>query len=282
MLTNSVTYQDMGKAETMYLWERSNRSYKATKLIVGDSVANQLYEYYGNEKYTVLTGNLAMTPVWQYIFVRDYIEANPQTTEVYLCLVADSFERGFEINTSYSYMLVPLVKSNNMDVLEEPQKKNLENMFGKIFVKKQVVDFIGNSGLNSKLYLNAVKKIYENFSQKKIQVERKGNPDLQLAETYIAKIAELCKEKNVSLYLLPNPKMDTAENRGYLEKLKEKYTESKLYEINPDYFEQIVFFPQEYFKDELHFKDEFLKDGGKNFIIEEIQKNTGRLGALIK
>ena len=42
-------------------------------------------------------------------------------------------------------------------------------------------------------------------------MEKTNNPDRVLAETYIMKIYELCKEKNVTLHLIPNPKKDIPE-----------------------------------------------------------------------
>lgn len=282
MLTNSVNYDGMGKMETFFLWEKVKQPSNARKVIFGDSVANQLYEYRENNEYRVVTGNMSMTLIWQYIFVRDYLEMNPQTTDVYLCFTSDIFEHSFETGMSYNYMLIPLAQYNQMDVLEEKQTELLKDMFGTFFINPKVACFIGNSGLNTKLYLNAVKKFYEWFPGRKDIVEKTQNPDFELAETYLLKIKELCEEKDVKLHMLPNPQKDTPENRMYLEKMKEKYRNSSLHQMNPDFFEQIVFYPEECFKDELHFTDEYLEEDGKVVIIKEIQKATGKLAGLIK
>lgn len=282
MMTNSVKYKDMGKAETLGIAERAKWNNTTTKLIIGDSVANQLYEYRGNDEYFVMTGNMAMTVVWQYIFVRDFLEKHPQTTDVYLCATPDFFEKSFETKLSYSYMFVPLIETENMEVLEETQIELLKQMYGAFFLNPQVARLVSASGLNTKLYLNAVNKFYEFFPKRKVKVEKTDATDMVLAETYIMKIFELCKERNVTLHLIPNPKKDIPEYRKYLEQLEVKYRNSRLYEINPNYFEQIVFYPEECFKDELHFKDGFLEGKGKFDVIRAIQAATGMLKGLLE
>ena len=282
MITNSVTYQGMGEDETLGLLKKVKESGGKNKLIIGDSVAGQLYTYRDNEEYCAMPGNMAMSPIWQYVYVRDYLEINPTATDVYLCMTADGLEYSFETKLSYSYLLIPLAESNNMNVLEEEQKELLDSMYGSAFVKPEVISFIGKSGLNTKLYLNAIDKFYEIFPDRKERVEKKNNVDCVLAETYIMKMYELCQVNNVKLHLIPNPKKDTPECREYLEQLEAKYEQSPLYQINPEYFEQIVFYPKECFKDELHFTDEFLEDGGKLEIIKEVQKSTGELQGLFQ
>ena len=282
MLTNSGNYQDMGSEETLALFNKSRSSNNTHKLILGDSVANQIYEYRDNEEYSILTGNYAMTFVWQYLFAKNYLDANPQTTDIYLCTTTDGLEQSFDTTLSYSYVVIPLAKSNNLDILDENHYKLLTDIFGSVFINKKVASFIGNSGLNSKLYLNGIKSFYETFPAKKDKVEKTNNPDFLLAETYIMKINELCKEKNVNFHLLPNPKKDTPEIREYVKQLETKYQQSPLYSINPNYFDQIVFYPEDLFKDELHFKDEYLEKENKFEIIRSVQKTTGKLQDLIE
>lgn len=281
MITNSVSYQTLGSGETISLYQKGNETENKEKLILGDSVADQLYVYRDNEEYCVMTGNMAMSLVWQYVYARDYMARNPELTDVYLCMTADTLEYSFETNLTYFYLVVPLGETNNMDVLEDGQQELLEDMYGSLFMKEPMVDYIGMSGLNKKMYINAVNKYYEIFPNKKIKVEKDDNPDFSIAETYILKMYELCKENGVTLHLIPNPKKDIPEYREYMAELEEKYKLSPLYEINPDYFEQIVWYPEECFKDELHFTDEFLEDGGKFEIIKDVQEMSGELEGLI-
>ena len=227
MMLNSVNYQGVGYIETEGLWSKTKEHSGVEKLIVGDRVANQLFEYRGNEKYKVLTGNGAMTMVWQYVFVRDYLEYNPQTKDVYLCITPDVLAYGFDADLNYTYLIITLARTNNMDVLEQPQLELLKSMYGSVFLKPQMAKFVGKSGLNTKLYLNAVEKFYEMFPKRKAIVEKADN--LDLAETYIMKIYKLCKERNVTMHLLPNPKKDIQKNRDYIKELEEKYKKSVLY-----------------------------------------------------
>lgn len=282
MMTDSVSYQGLGKDEVLDLLQKVNEPNGTTRLILGDSVANQLYLYRGNDEYYIATGNLAMTFVWQYIFAKDYLEAHPEATDIYLCITPDSLERSFEVKLSYNYLLIPLAQTNNMDALDEEQYSLLKDMYGSFFVKPETVRFIGASGLNTKLYLNAVENFYTLFPQRRSRVEKTSAPDLNLAETYILNIQTLCDEHDVTLHLIPNPKMDTEENREYLKQLEDEYRHSPLYQINPGFFEQIIFYPEEVFKDDLHFKDEFLEDEGKFEVIKAVQEATGELEGLIQ
>lgn len=282
MLTVSVAYETLGTEETMEIWKSIGASDNTTKLILGDSVANQIYSYRDNESYSVKTGNMAMTLIWQYLYAEKYLDTHPDATDIYLCIVPDMLERGFESKRSYNYLIIPLNICSKIEVLEEEERKHLEKMYGALFMKPQVISYVAGSGFNTKLYMNAVGKYYEIFSARKEELEKSNHPDMTIAETYILKMQMLCQQKNVEFHLIPNPKMDTVENREYLEDLKERYEKSLLYDINPKFFEQIVFYPEEVFKDDLHFKDEFLEDGGKNGIIQVIQTTTGQLDGLLE
>jgi len=215
-ITDSVSYQGLGKLETLLLLQRARSLGDNTKIVMGDSVANQLYEKCGDEEHFIMTGNMAMTVVWQYIFARESLESHPKTTDIYLCTTPDALDCSFEVKTSYFYMWIPLVESDNMDILEDEQMELLQKMYGSFFMKPQVAEFVGKNGLNAKIFLNAVDKFYEMFPKRREMVEKTDNPDLELAETYIGKIYELCKEKNVTLHFIPTPKKDTPENRDYM------------------------------------------------------------------
>lgn len=282
MMTNSVTYQGVGKIETLGLLKKIQESNTGRKLIIGDSVANQIYEYRNNEEYDVLCGNMAMTLVWQYIFVREYLANNMNAEEVILCVVPEIFERNFETDHTYSYMMIPLIKSGNEDVLGNKEMESLSKMYGSVFLTEQMVNFVGDSGLNTKLFLNMVKKYYDIFPEKKREVEKKKSIDFMLSENYILKIKELCDKNNVKFKMIPNPIKDIPENKEKLKILEKVYNKSPLYEINPKFFEQVIFFEEKYFKDELHFTDVFLQDGGKNQIIKQIQETTGLLDGLLE
>lgn len=282
MITASVTYEGLGKEETLWLWDSIGAGDGTTKLILGDSVANQLYSYRDNESYSIKTGNMAMTLIWQYLYAEKYLDTHPGATDIYLCIVPDMLERSFESKRSYNYLVIPLNICGKTEVLEEEQKELLEKMYGAFFMKPQVISYVSGSGFNTKFYVNALEKYYEVFPGRKEILEKSRHPDMTIAETYLMKMQTLCEQRNVNFHLLPNPKKDTAENREYLENLKEKYEESLLYDINPEFFEQIVFYPEEVFKDELHFKDEFLEDGGKNSIIKVVQEATGQLEGLLE
>lgn len=282
MMTDSVSYQGMGKDEVLDLLQKVNEPNGTTRLILGDSIANQLYLYRGNDEYYIATGNLAMTFVWQYVFARDYLEAHPEATDIYLCITPDSLERSFEVKLSYNYLLIPLAQTNNMDVLDDTQYRLLKDMYGSFFTKPETVRFIGASGLNTKLYLNAAENFYTLFPQRRSRVEKTAEPDMTLAETYILNIQALCNENDVTLHLIPNPKMDTGDNREYLKQLEDEYCQSPLYDINPEFFEQIVFYPEDVFKDDLHFKDNFLENEGKFEVIRAVQEATGDLEGLLR
>lgn len=275
MLTNSVSYQGVGKIETIDLLERVKQSKGAPKLVMGDSVANQIYSYKDNETYEILCGNMSMTLVWQYVFAEEYLNLHSKTEEIILCIVPETLEKSFETERTYSYMLIPLLESGKMEVLGETEKKLLSEMYGSFFITPKMIERIGSSGLNTKLYLNGVQKFYELFPGKKEEVEKKDEIDFTISQLYIGKIKELCDNRGVGFRLLPNPVKDIPENREKLKLLEEKYRQSSLYEINPEFFDQVLLFEEEMFKDELHFKDEFLEKGGKDEIIREVQKVIG-------
>ena len=222
MMTNSVTYQGVGKIETLELLERVKASEGRARLILGDSVANQIYEYRDNEEYEIKCGNMAMTLVWQYIFADQYLKQNPDTKEIILCIVPETLVSNFEVERTYSYVLIPMLEAEREQVIEKEDWESLSKMYGAVFVKPSVIHFVGASGLNTKLYLNGVKKFYSLFPRQQEEVERKARPDLTFSERYLLKIKNLCDEKGVKFTLLPNPVKNTPENQKKLEAVLEQ------------------------------------------------------------
>jgi len=88
-ITYSTGYTRSGSADVRTFIQKVREDNEATKLIVGDSVARQLFEGLQEENpdYCIATCNQALTFAGQYLLIDSFLENHPNTTDVYLCVV---------------------------------------------------------------------------------------------------------------------------------------------------------------------------------------------------
>jgi len=84
-------------------------------LVLGDSVANQLYNIsdYNNEIYS-LTCNQAISVVGQYLLLKNYIKNNiTKGLKVYLIYHPESFSNNLDQNYTFNYFIKPFYAAEN-------------------------------------------------------------------------------------------------------------------------------------------------------------------------
>lgn len=275
-VTNSEQYitGNVGSDEIKpYIFEaQKNSSY--TKLIVGDSVCHQMYhglqEY--NEDICMLGSNAAITMAGQYILVEEFLKNHENVTDVYLIIIPTSLKTTFDTTWGYQYTAMPFVETNTIQLLEEKTIAQMEDVYGKFFMKAEVVSAMNRSAVNRKIYLNELQKHVVVDNEKEIS---------EVSLTYIEKMKLLCDKKGVKFHLYAGPVADTGEKHELVEvRLKEEYENSVLKKYFPEYLNEIVFYPEEQFTDGIHFGGKWKKQEEYNKKIKEMYEGTELLEQL--
>ena len=98
--------------EVYFAIQKSNRNLNSDVLILGDSVAHQLYEpEKHNEHYESLACNQAISLAGQYILLENYLKNNTHTKNVYLIYHPISFANRLDQRFTFNYFLKPFYKS---------------------------------------------------------------------------------------------------------------------------------------------------------------------------
>lgn len=272
LLTDSGGYANAGTDEVTGVLDVIRNDSDSKKLILGDSVAGQVFISEKFDNALVATGNQSMTFIWQYIFVKEFIDTHPDATDVYIAIAPDSLNSVWHSYLSYQYVLMPLVKYGYLDELDDVSRDELADIYGEFFMKEQVVRMIDNSGINRKLFLNYVQATIPDEI-----VAKEYTKVTRIPNDYLVKIYELCREKDVSMHLICCPCKDTPENRAANEELSKNYALTDIGALFPNYFEGITYYPADEFKDAMHFKDNLLTSDFKREIIEKIEEKSGVL-----
>ena len=226
----------------------------STKLILGDSVANQLFDgvLYDNPDFRICPVNRAITFAGQYILVKEYLKSHPDATDVYIVFYSGTLASDIDPLLSYQYIAMPFIIHGYGDDLDPLVMGKLKKTYGSFFLKPAVLDYINESGLNRALYLNAVTKINEKFT------ETKETPVISdVSIDYLKQIYALCSENGVNVHLVSTPLCDIPSRRSECDEIRKVFAETGLDELYPDYCDSFIFCDSSMFMDEVHFAPEY-------------------------
>lgn len=250
-ITGSEPYEQQLRAshEVETCIKKAQLSDGTTKLIIGDSVCNSLFRDLegANPDYSVLGCNRGMTMAGQYILAKEYLEHHEEATDLYLFMISNSLITGFDTDFGYQYAVMPFVKTGTISYLDEETVTEMKELYLAPFVTKNMADFVEQSPLMKKLYLNVLRDFRPTYLTLDF-------PDV--TTRYVQKMHALCEEKGVTMHFISPPLADSEERREIEAALKEKYEASVMYELFPDYYENYIYYPAECFPDGIHPNDE--------------------------
>ena len=266
-ITDSTEYiaQDRGPDEIKPYLERTHYPDGTTKLIIGDSVCRQLFSHLQstNTHIAMLGSNAGLTVAGQYIIAKEYLEHHPDTTDVFLLMLPKSLVRTFDTNWGYLYVVMPFVETDTLKYLDQETIDCLGVVYGKPFLNPAVVQFIDRSAINRKLYLNLLKEHSDGYVPSNA---------FEIADQYVYKIYEMCKEKNVAFHLYPCPVSEASADKVHA--LRSDFEKSKIREISPDYLDMVTYYPEEESKDGTHFTGKYANDNHYDQLIKDIYNGT--------
>lgn len=228
---------------------------QSTELILGDSVANQMFAGIldNDPNVKICPINRAITLAGQYILIEEYLKGHPDATDVYIAVYSGTLASTVDSDLSYQYIAMPFIINGYSDGLDDLVMGKLTKMFGSFFLKPGVLDYINNSGVNRTIYFNAVSSL------NKIRYPEEEYPAVSdISIDYLQKIYSLCKEHGAEVHLISTPLCDIPERHAECQKIRETFDSTILGEMYPDYCDSFFFADENMFlDDQVHFKDEY-------------------------
>ena len=266
--TNSVDYLfgDVGTKDINPYIEEVEEHDGTSRLIIGDSICRQLFDDLKDTggDFTIAGTNQAITMAGQFILAKEYLDNHPGATDVYLIVHPESLEKTFDTRVGYQYAVMPFVETDTINDLDPATIGIMESVYGRLFMRKDVVRIIDKSGINRKLYLNMLKTYRKDYEM---------NNRFELADLYICKIKEICDKKGVAFNLLPTPVSEIY--KDYVMEMTEEFKTSDIYKINPGYIDSIYYYPREQAGDSRHFSGGYADRTHYDQIIVKMYKDTG-------
>lgn len=254
------------------IWEEG--SY--TKLLVGDSVCyqmtNGLREY--NQEYSLVGNNRALSLAGEYLLIREFLETHDGVTDVYLMVGLDALQTNIDVNYGYQYVAIPFVREGLIENLETETIEQMNDNFGTFFMQKSIAMLVGCSSVNRKVYLNFLKDHTTPYYGEE-------EPLSHIVCVYLPKIYELCEEYGVTLHLLPDPLADNDWRHQQADALEADFKAKGFDEMFPDYFDEIVYYPEEQFLDGVHFGEPYNTQEEFNRKLKELYLDKGYLEGMI-
>lgn len=261
--TNSEDF--MAGSGLLSHFTRAKEANGSTRLIIGDSIANQLFSglQSNNPNTDILTTNAALMITGQYLLAEEYINSHPDATDIFLVIHPLPLTRTFDTEWGYRYAVMTYVETDTIDYLDENTIDAMASVYGAFFMKKNIVSLIENSPVCRKLYLSYIDINREDYVQES---------PFEIADQYVKKLYDLCLENQVELHVYPSPVSEYFKNQ--VMELSEEYGNTWMSTKFPDYFNQIMFYPDAWSEDLSHFSGEYAERGWLNEIINQAYVQT--------
>lgn len=255
----------MDDSELMPYFERAGQQDQTTQLIIGDSVCRQMFSQLGeyNPGKSILATNAALMMPGQYLLAREYLENHPETTDVFLVMHPMTLTRDFDMEWGYRYAAMTYVEADAVQYLDKVTTDALEEAYGSFFLREDTVWMIENSPICRKLALNYLMANREPYVQEF---------PFEIADMYVEKLHNLCRENGAELHLYSSPVSEYY--REEIAALSERYGETRMSSLFPDYMENIWYYPDDWTEDLSHFSGEYARREKLNEIIEQAYGQT--------
>ena len=260
--------------EVLKTAQESDNDYHS--ILVGDSVSYMLFANARevNDKIFLAGNTRPCTMATQYVLVKKFVESHPAAKDVYLFYSKESWESVIDVKCGYSYVIVPHMQAGTLKALEPETLDEAEGKFGPLLMTPFMANLFDRSFVNRKIILNSLLTYHEDVLGEDLSApfERTYNQISPLALRYFQKMTEVCKEHQVTLHLIHDPLADTPEKHEEVEQEKQMFMDAGLYNDWQEYFESVLYYPEEYFFDGVHFH---VEKEMNNAVIHDIKEHTG-------
>lgn len=279
-ITNSSSYSreatNGGPTEIIPSIELAQEKSQHTKLVLGDSVCFRLFRGLQdvNDEYLLLGTNQAVGMTGQYLLAEQFIINHDNVTDIYLIMIDGSFDFDYGVDYGYQYAIMPFVETDLFYRLDPISIKAAEDMFGEVFLRKDIVELIDYSDTNRKLYLNYL-------SENAVSPVSSKEYTSDIVAENLKRLQSLCVEKDIKLHVLPGPMPETEERKELLVKQEEEFVNRGMGELMKSYYDCVSLYPTEYFPDGVHPGGDYGTREALNKMILTLQEKSGLLEGVI-
>ena len=220
---------------------KSKTKKQVKKLLLGDSVAKQLYDNYEyNDSIYSLCCNQAVTMAGHYFLLNNFLETNKDQLPQEIIMMYFPFSLVNNVDMyAFNYLLKPFYNSEYKKLMDDYL---LDQIKGIPFYYISQFPFIKTSNYSPEYYL---------------EYEKEGLFST-ISKIYLEKIVQLCQEKNVVFRFESAPiKMDNKKLVEYYKPIKINIPDIG-HEMLENYFANIRYFEDSLFRDFGHFKREYV------------------------
>lgn len=273
-LTLSTEYTDSATLEMEAHIENVRTPDAATKLVAGDSVCWQVFAPFSlcNTDYKIAGSNSAVTLAGQYLLIREFLDAHPAATDVYLVVGPYSIGTWFDALNTYNYAVVPFAKAGLLETLDDATRAELYAAYGRPFVSQAFASWVDRSPLGKKLYLNAL-------TRHSIAWEGALSDG---SARMLRQIDELCAQRGAAFHLLCPPLSDETTRQDSMADLADAMRAAGLYDRFGSYFTQAPYYPAELFPtDGIHLDYDAADIDFMTAVLEQMKQTTGLLDGFV-
>ena len=232
--------QGINGVEVYHSISKSKESKKVKKLLLGDSVGNQLYSNNSyNDSIYSLTCNQAISLAGHYFLLNNFFKSNENQLpeEVILLYIPFAFRNNLDIY-AYHYFLKPFYNDEYKDLMDE----YLTNRIKQIpYYYLTQIPIVKESNYSPKYSLTVDSDPSELFSP--------------ISQTYLLNIINLCNKHNVHFRLESGPIRE--DRRIELDELIASTTFHYKDVIN-NYLSNIVYYDDSLYIDRVHFDSKYI------------------------
>ena len=212
------------------LQTKSKQQHSAPRLIIGDSVCDQLYSgNLSNNSICSLASNQGVTIAGYYMLINNYLQEN-QPKEIYLLIHPHTLQNSLS-KVSYNYFLKPIYNQEYKHIINNTLQKEIEK--------------IPN-------YWMCQLPIFFSTSYTPIYETEKTTPISDISKIYIDSINNICKQKKIKFHLVISPVSNIYKKEIQL--MAKEFHE----ELYTSAFSKINFMPDSLFIDHTHFKHQYI------------------------
>ena len=246
--------------------ERSTQETEYTSLVLGDSVARQLFNPAFQEEENeicFLATNQAIMVAGNYILLENFLQNNPQLETVYYIARPDSMQSGINFVYTYSYFVTPLYKDSLGEYLEQDTRIGIEQVFGSFPAKREFPKWmLARYPKLLELYNDGLERIWMTRNY----IHGQEMPDMSMK--YIIKMWQTCKQHQIDFILL-SPPLPRDFDIEIIMQVQDKLRAAGLDNLGKGFIESISYVDQEEFVDGIHMEGDFL-DENRGKIVEDL------------
>jgi len=214
---------------------KSKKKNPAKKIILGDSVARQLFDNTkNNDTLNSLACNQAIGLVGHYILLNNYLDVGNRPDRIFLIMSPLSFSNNLDQTFTYHYFVKPFYKEY-YPLFTQEVKQQLDKIphiqyhrFPNILTSNWAPNY-GNDHFNDSVFISPI------------------------SIDYLLKIDSLATKYNIRLTVLPVP--TKKEYVDFINRLKiDELRKNNLDHLFSNYFDQILYLEDAHFKDQTHLK----------------------------